>query len=126
MTTDRIKEIQQQTAFPDSVSVQQALLQVWNECQQENNKEIEELTRSRDDVFHELEGTKEHNKQLQEEIERLKGDSKEVNDKEIDAFINNYINALPDGWNSRLDMILSMKNAMIEALSYKEKYLTNH
>jgi len=60
------------------------------------------------------------------EIERLKGDSKEVNDKEIDAFINNYINALPDGWNSRLDMILSMKNAMIEALSYKEKYLTNH
>lgn len=37
-------------------------------------KEIEELTRSRDDVFHELEGTKEHNKQLQEEIERLKGE----------------------------------------------------
>ena len=98
MTADRIEEIQKGTAFPDSVSVQQALLQVWNECQQEKDKEIE----------------------------RLKGDSKEVNDKEIDAFINNYINALPDGWNSRLDMILSMKNAMIEALSYKEKYLTNH
>jgi len=40
MTSERIKEIQQQTAYPDSISVQQALLQVWNEClqltQQEN------------------------------------------------------------------------------------------
>ena len=35
MTTDRIKEIQSRTAYPDSVSVQQALLQVWNECEQE-------------------------------------------------------------------------------------------
>ena len=32
MTTERIKEIQSQTAYPDSISVQQALLQVWNEC----------------------------------------------------------------------------------------------
>lgn len=36
MTTDRIKEIQETTAYPFSVSVQQALLQVWNECQQDN------------------------------------------------------------------------------------------
>ena len=35
MTTDRIKEIQSKTAYPNSVSVQQALLQVWNECEQE-------------------------------------------------------------------------------------------
>ena len=35
MTTDRIKEIQSKTAYPDSISVQQALLQVWNECEQE-------------------------------------------------------------------------------------------
>ena len=35
MTTDRIKEIQSNTAHPDSISVQQALLQVWNECEQE-------------------------------------------------------------------------------------------
>ena len=34
MTSERIKEIQQQTAYPDSISVQQALLQVWNECSQ--------------------------------------------------------------------------------------------
>jgi len=35
MTSERIKEIQEQTAYPESVSVQQALLQVWNECEQE-------------------------------------------------------------------------------------------
>ena len=35
MNTERIKEIQQETAYPDSVSVQQALLKVWNECGQE-------------------------------------------------------------------------------------------
>lgn len=35
MNSDRIKEIQQTTAYPDSVSVKQALLQVWNECGQE-------------------------------------------------------------------------------------------
>ena len=35
MTSDRIKEIQQETAYPESVSVQQALLKVWNECEQE-------------------------------------------------------------------------------------------
>lgn len=35
MNTDRIKEIQQETAYPESVSVQQALLKVWNETEQE-------------------------------------------------------------------------------------------
>ena len=35
MDTDRIKEIQQGTAYPESVSVQQALLKVWNETAQE-------------------------------------------------------------------------------------------
>lgn len=39
MTSDRIKEIQEQTAYPESVSVKQALLQVWNECQQQLEKE---------------------------------------------------------------------------------------
>lgn len=47
MTADRIKEIQEKTAFPDSVSVCQALLQVWNECEQDNkNKKYTE-----EDVF---------------------------------------------------------------------------
>lgn len=35
MNTDRIKEIQSKTAYPESQSVQQALMQVWNECDQE-------------------------------------------------------------------------------------------
>lgn len=34
MTLERIKQIQQETAYPESVSVQQALLKVWNECEQ--------------------------------------------------------------------------------------------
>jgi len=34
MNSDRIKEIQQTTAYPESLSVKQALLQVWNECEQ--------------------------------------------------------------------------------------------
>jgi len=36
MTTERIKEIQKTTGYPDSVSIQQALLQVWNEVAQES------------------------------------------------------------------------------------------
>ena len=40
MTSERIKEIQQRTAYPDSISVQQALLQVWNECIQSPQQEI--------------------------------------------------------------------------------------
>ena len=35
MNSQRIKEIQKETAYPDSISVQQALLKVWNECEQE-------------------------------------------------------------------------------------------
>ena len=34
MNTDRIKEIQEETDYPESVSVQQALLKVWNETEQ--------------------------------------------------------------------------------------------
>ena len=35
MNSERIKEIQEQTAYPESVSVMLALKQVWNECEQE-------------------------------------------------------------------------------------------
>jgi len=38
MTSERIKEIQEQTAYPESVSVKQALLQVWKECEQEQSR----------------------------------------------------------------------------------------
>lgn len=36
MTSDRIREIQEETAYPQSVSVMLALKQVWNECAQES------------------------------------------------------------------------------------------
>lgn len=62
MNSERIKEIQEQTAYPESRSVHQALLQVWNECEQERNKETEftkravkfylnELNKSKEDYF---------------------------------------------------------------------------
>ena len=34
MTSERIKEIQETTAYPESLSVMLALKQVWNECEQ--------------------------------------------------------------------------------------------
>ena len=40
MNSKRIDEILKDTAYPESRSVHQALLQVWNECQQENNKKL--------------------------------------------------------------------------------------
>ena len=39
MNAERIKEIQGQTAYPNSVSVQQALLKVWNECERQQPTE---------------------------------------------------------------------------------------
>ena len=44
MDSDRIKEIQLATAYPESHSVHQALLQVWNECAQEAPKESNQTT----------------------------------------------------------------------------------
>lgn len=40
MNTERIKEIQQETGYPESVSVQQALLKVWNECEQRQLRDL--------------------------------------------------------------------------------------
>ena len=42
MTSERIREIQTQTAYPQSVSVMLALKQVWNECEQDSTKYSEE------------------------------------------------------------------------------------
>ena len=46
MNTDRIKEIQQETAYPESVSVQQALLKVWNETEQEQLRKYDVIGQS--------------------------------------------------------------------------------
>lgn len=40
MTTERIKEVQNETAYPDSISVQQALMKVWNECKHDITRKI--------------------------------------------------------------------------------------
>lgn len=56
-------------------------------------------------------------KQVESECEAV-----ECKDDNIDAFINKYIYDLPKNWRSDLDMYLAMKNAMIQALSYPDKY----
>lgn len=38
MDSERIKEIQAETAYPQSRSVHQALLKVWNECEQKQER----------------------------------------------------------------------------------------
>lgn len=43
MESERIKEIQRTTAYPESTSVKQALLQVWNECGHEAKKDAIEF-----------------------------------------------------------------------------------
>ena len=53
MTSERIKEIQDGTAYPESTSVKQALLQVWNECEQEKSKNPIDFNKLRDEFFDE-------------------------------------------------------------------------
>ena len=75
MNTESIKEIQQETAYSESISVQQALLKVWNECEQEkavkNNAVLPHVSNSnimKDFVF------EERVKKLEElnKVERIK------------------------------------------------------
>ena len=60
MTPERIKEIHSLTAYPESISVRQALLQVWNECEQDN-KELREQVRSLREGLGEMISTIERN-----------------------------------------------------------------
>jgi hypothetical protein len=54
MNTDRIKEIQEETAYPESVSVQQALLKVWNETAQGFNLTDEDRLKRSDKLWKKL------------------------------------------------------------------------
>ena len=57
MTSERIKEIQKGTTAPDSLSLQKALMQVWNEVQQEFEqqlKEKDEALSDANDTIHDL------------------------------------------------------------------------
>ena len=51
MTTERIKELQQKTAYPNSVSVMLALKQVWNECQQEKTMSQQDKNKLIEDSY---------------------------------------------------------------------------
>ena len=46
MDSNRIIEILQGTAYPESLSVKQALLKVWNECAQEHNADLAKMRRT--------------------------------------------------------------------------------
>jgi len=50
MNSERIKKIQEQTAYPESVSVMTALKQVWNECEQEQLA-IQRVTQQSEQFF---------------------------------------------------------------------------
>jgi hypothetical protein len=45
MNSNRIKEIQEKTGYPNSVTVMDALIQVWNECES-NNIQKEKLSKN--------------------------------------------------------------------------------
>ena len=45
MNSHRIKEIQEKTGYPNSVTVMDALIQVWNECES-NNIQKEKLSKN--------------------------------------------------------------------------------
>lgn len=50
----------------------------------------------------------------------------EINDEKIKEFVENYIERLPSSWRTDLDFYLGMKNAMMEALSFPEKYIISN
>lgn len=49
-----------------------------------------------------------------------------LNDKEVDKWINDYIDGLPKNWRTDIDMYLAMKNAFIVALGDKDKYINTN
>lgn len=57
---------------PYNFSFKQLKQVIQKEVSNSRQSEIDELTKEVDATFHELEGYKEHNKQLQEEVERLR------------------------------------------------------
>ena len=52
MNSDRIRQIQETTAYPESQSVLLALNQVWNECQQDHNKTMADKEKRYSGIYH--------------------------------------------------------------------------
>lgn len=68
MNIDRIREIMNETAYPESRSVAAALSKVWNECQQENSIRIEELEWKLEDAGIKLENARMQIIELESEL----------------------------------------------------------
>jgi hypothetical protein len=54
MTPDRIEQIQNETAYPDSQSVKSALFTVWHETQLANEKKIQELEKNNSNLVEQI------------------------------------------------------------------------
>ena len=67
MDSNRIEEIQKATAFPDSLSVMQALNTVWNETQQSSEKERRILKK-------EISALEADNHRLRNVVRRMEGE----------------------------------------------------
>lgn len=79
MDSNRIKELQEETAYPQSISVYKALLQVWNECQQEHNKQLR---------LHIVSQQRELLKAFTEKCNRYRTTMEEITPEEIDKFMD--------------------------------------
>jgi hypothetical protein len=86
MNSERIKEIQQATAYPESICVQQALLQVWNECESEHNRIADELKQKIElikDGWYEISDLEKHTPKAGQSVKWICEDGKQ----DIGAFI---------------------------------------
>ena len=83
MTSDRIEQIIKETASPESISVYQALLKVWNETRQECNTENKELKANlahyEDNVVAEFEGEANPNHSNRDNVQITFKDCRELN-----------------------------------------------
>lgn len=103
MNSNRIEEIQKKTAYPESRSVALALMQVWNECAQENNKQINEM---RDIVKHHINKT------------RFLRKKREYAENQLSS-ANNRIKALL----SSVDIMLNQRSADVDEIKRLERLL---
>ena len=115
MTTDRIKEIQEGTAYPNSKSVQIALLQVWNECEQQKQSEIDELNQAVDNLM-------KARHELQEEVERMRSELAKIYmyAEQMSIDLIGY-NGLIDGSHESLDNYKNHMQSINHPLTTKTK-----
>ncbi len=92
MTSKRIEELQKQTAYPNSRSVHQAILQAWNETQQKCNAELNELKKDNEILVSKLRVEREYQNELKDKLGGSKLLYKELN--KTNVFISQCYNEL--------------------------------